>query len=64
MDITKLLRDRRLELNISQRALANYCGFRNKASISYLETDKREWQMRDVIKACELLKLQLVITKE
>ncbi|MEE9612421.1 MAG: helix-turn-helix transcriptional regulator [Desulfatiglandales bacterium] len=61
MDIAKILKERRLANGIFQHDLAIHCGFTNRANISKLETGKLEWKWRDVIKACELLKLEIVI---
>ncbi len=64
MDIAKILKERRRMLIISQHDLAIHCGFTNRANISKLEAHKLEWKWRDVIKACELLKLKIDIRAE
>lgn len=61
MNIPEILKARRIKLNISQAALAKYLGFRHRSSINRFETGEREWYLKDVIKACELLKLTLTI---
>lgn len=61
MDIAKILRDRRRELNISQHDLALHCGFAHRANISRLEAGLLQWKWKDVVQACELLKLEIRI---
>lgn len=63
MDISNILKLRRLELRISQSDLANHLGLKHKSSIHYLETGKSEWKFNQVIEACQFLKLNLTIRK-
>ena len=64
MDISKLLKARRIELSITQLSLARHIGFANRTSISHLERGKLQWKFKDVLKACELLKLNLTIVNK
>lgn len=61
VDIAKILKERRLSLNISQNELADYCGLVGRANISRFETGKIEWKWRDALKACEALGLKIEI---
>lgn len=61
MNIPAMLRIRRQELNISQAELAHYIGFKSKSSIHYLENGRTDWTVRSLIRACEILKLELKI---
>ena len=63
MNISKILKSRRLELGISQATLAHHLGFKHKSSIAKLESGERRWYLEDVIKACEILGLNLTIEK-
>lgn len=62
MNISEILKTRRLKLNISQADLANRLGFKHRSSISRLEACKIEWKFRDVIKACEILEVDINLT--
>lgn len=64
VNISKILRDRRVALGISQQALADYCGFAQSSNICRLEADKLEWKFRDVVRAAELLRLKIEIKAE
>ena len=64
MDIAKVLKERRLALGISQEKLAEHCGFAHRANISRIESGKIQWKYRDVLKACQLLKLKIEIIEE
>ncbi len=59
MDIAKLLKNRRLDLGISQGSLASHCGFAHRSNVSRLEAGKLEWKWKDVMTACELLELEI-----
>jgi DNA-binding XRE family transcriptional regulator len=59
--IANKLKLRRQELKISQDKLSRHIGFRHRSNISKLEDGKLEWKLKDVIKACELLELELKI---
>jgi predicted transcriptional regulator len=61
MNIAQLLKKRRQELGITQHDLAIHCNFANRANISKLEAGKLEWKMRDVLAACKMLELELII---
>ncbi len=61
-EVYKFLKVRRIQLGITQSQLASYIGFKHRSSIHRLETNKIEWKIRDVIKACEFLELSLTIT--
>ncbi len=63
MIVHESLKTRRLQLGITQAQLASYIGFKHRSSIHRLETNKIEWKIRDVIKACELLELNLTISE-
>jgi transcriptional regulator with XRE-family HTH domain len=64
MNISKLLKTRRLELGISQAALAKHLGLAHKSSVHYLESGKQEWKFEQVLKACELLELDIIIGEQ
>lgn len=59
--ITQILKERRIELRISQQALADWCGFAHRSNISRLESGELEWKLRDVLRAIELLGLTIEI---
>jgi predicted transcriptional regulator len=61
MKIHKLLRTHRKRLGISQDELTQHIGFSHRSQISKLEAGSLEWKFRDVVKACELLKLEINI---
>ncbi len=61
MNISKILKERRQYLNISQETLAKHLGFKHRSSISRLETDI-EWKFRDVVLACEILRINICLT--
>ncbi len=63
MNIPQLLKSRRLELDISQQRLAEYIGYRHRSSVHRLETGELEWKMKDFIKACEILRFKVEISK-
>ncbi len=62
MNIAKILKKRRKQLSISQATLAEYVGFKHKSSIHRFETGKIEWKFRDVVLACEILKINIKLT--
>jgi transcriptional regulator with XRE-family HTH domain len=62
--ITQLLKDRRQELKISQTKLATACGLASKSQISKLEAGKLIWTFANILAACELLGLELVIREK
>lgn len=64
MNISEILKARRIELGISQQALADHCGFAQASNVCRLEADQLEWKFRDVARAAELLKLEIVIKAE
>jgi predicted transcriptional regulator len=61
MDIAKILKDRRIALGISQDDLATHCGFCHRSNISRLEAGRLEWKWRDVVNACQFLKLSIKV---
>lgn len=61
MNIAQILRERRVELGVSQSQLAKHCGFSHKSSISLREGGQAEWKMETIVKACEALKLEISI---
>ncbi len=61
--IIRLLRLRRIKLGISQQKLAEHCGFKHASAINRFESGQREWYVVDLLRACELLKLNLTIEK-
>jgi len=61
MNITKILKSRRLELGISQATLAKHLGLKHKSSIYYLESGRTEWRFDQVLKTCEILELEIKI---
>jgi predicted transcriptional regulator len=64
MEIHKLLKNRRKKLKISQDKLARFIGFEHRSTVSRLEDGKIEWKFRSVLKACELLKLEIKIKEK
>lgn len=64
MNIAQALNERRLQLAISQQELAEHLGYRNRSSVSLLEKEEREWTFINVVKACELLELELTIKEK
>lgn len=64
MNISKILKARRIALGISQQDLADHCGFAQSSNICRLEADKLEWKFRDVVRAAELLQLKIEIRAE
>jgi predicted transcriptional regulator len=63
MNITQILKERRKNLGLSQGQLANYLGFANAGNICKLENGNLQWKIKDVVKACEFLKLKIEIIK-
>jgi transcriptional regulator with XRE-family HTH domain len=63
MNITKILKERRQELGISQAKLARQIGLKHKSSIHHLEAGRNKWWFESVVKACELLDLEITISK-
>ena len=61
MNISKVLKARRLELKITQAALAHYLGYKSKMSVCYLESGRSIWTFEKVLKACKPLKLKVRI---
>lgn len=62
MNIAKVLKRRRQQLNITQAVLAKYIGFKHRSSIQKLEVEFIQWKFRDIVKACELLKININLT--
>lgn len=62
MSIAKILKKRRQQLNITQAVLAKYIGFKHRSSVHKLETEFIQWKFSDVVKACELLKVNVNLT--
>lgn len=63
MDIARILKDRRVELGISQDELAQHIGFEHRSNVHRLETGKLQWKFANVIKATKMLMLDIEIKK-
>jgi transcriptional regulator with XRE-family HTH domain len=60
MDIANLLKARRINLGISQTKLAQALGI-HKSNLCRRESGQWQWSFEDVLKACEILELDLTI---
>ncbi len=61
MDIAKILKERRIELDITQDDLAKHLGYDNRSTLHRLETGQTRWKFDNVIKAARLLMLDIEI---
>lgn len=56
--LAQKIKSRRLEINLSQEALANKCGF-DRTYISLIETCKRNPSYLSLVKLCEGLEIEI-----
>ncbi len=53
----KFIKQKRLAANLTQKQVAEHLGYNSQEMISYLENDRRFWQLNHVVKLAELFNM-------